>query len=333
MKEECVLKQCLTAIVVAICFTLWGVPVLAAPAAAQITFTVQDLPDEMQDRTLMATVSAGPSDPLAVQAVLSALNNYTETVTVEPGTYYCNAAVQYDPAGDYPVREVSDTYEVSLSEGDSITLNYIVGDVGYYESVTGQHRFADEIEIFTPPDDYNPESVAQIGTYLTAPDGFDHHVIVYLGNQYTGDLYTLDVYAANKLAALKTDARAGQYQFLGARVTDDESSRYSIQSEQATMNTSSGAIFHLTITDTENPDRQLTTPSLDNNETVQQAKTHNSETVIDEATPQPTSTPEQTGESVQRTSTLSAFYELIVLVVLVVAGLIVYFLRRKYKEG
>lgn len=333
MKEECVLKQCLTAIVVAICFTLWGVPVLAAPAAAQITFTVQDLPDEMQDRTLMATVSAGPSDPLAVQAVLSALNNYTETVTVEPGTYYCNAAVQYDPAGDYPVREVSDTYEVSLSEGDSITLNYIVGDVGYYESVTGQHRFADEIEIFTPPDDYDPESVAQIGTYLTAPDGFDHHVIVYLGNQYTGDLYTLDVYAANKLAALKTDARAGQYQFLGARVTDDESSRYSIQSEQATMNTSSGAIFHLTITDTENPDRQLTTPSLDNNETVQQAKNHNSETVIDGATPQPTSTPEQTGESVQRTSTLSAFYELIVLVVLVVAGLIVYFLRRKYKEG
>lgn len=236
---------------VAICFTLWGVPVRAAPAEAQITFTVQDLPDDMQDRTLMATVSAGPSDPLAVQAVLSALNDFTETVTVEPGTYYCNAAVQYDPAGDYPVREVNDTYEVSLSEGDSITLNYIVGDVGYYESVTGQHRFADEIELFTPPDDYDPDSVAQIGTYLTAPDGFDHHVIVYLGNQYTGDLYTLDVYAANKLAALKTDARAGQYQFLGARVADDESNRYSIQSEQSTMNTSTGAIFHLTVTDTD----------------------------------------------------------------------------------
>ena len=327
------MKQCLTAIVVAICFTLWGVPVGAAPADAQITFTVQDLPDDMQDRTLMATVSAGPSDPLAVQAVLSALNNFTETVTVEPGTYYCNAAVQYDPAGDYPVKEVNDTYEITLSEGDSITLNYIVGDVGYYESVTGQHRFADEIELFTPPDDYDPESVAQIGTYLTAPDGFDHHVIVYLGNQYTGDLYTLDVYAANKLAALKTDARAGQYQFLGARVADDESNRYSIQSEQSTMNTSTGAIFHLTVTDTDNPDRMLTTPSLDSNDTVQQAKAHNSETTGDEATPQPTSTPTPTAEPEPHTDMLSAFSELIVLLVLVIAGFIVYFLRRKYKEG
>lgn len=214
-----------------------------------------------------------------------------------------------------------------------ITLNYIVGDVGYYESVTGQHRFADEIELFTPPDDYDPDSVAQIGTYLTAPDGFDHHVIVYLGNQYTGDLYTLDVYAANKLAALKTDARAGQYQFLGARVADDESNRYSIQSEQSTMNTSTGAIFHLTVTDTDNPDRMLTTPSLDSNDTVQQAKAHNSETTGDETTPQPTSTPTPTAEPEPHTDMLSAFSELIVLLVLVIAGFIVYFLRRKYKEG
>ena len=158
-------------------------------------------------------------------------------------------------------------------------------------------------------------------------------MIVYLGNQYTGNLYTLDVYAANKLAALKTDARAGQYQFLGARVADDESNRYSIQSEQSTMNTSTGAIFHLTVTDTDNPDRMLTTPSLDSNDTVQQAKAHNSETTGDEATPQPTSTPTPTAEPEPHTDMLSAFSELIVLLVLVIAGFIVYFLRRKYKEG
>lgn len=115
------MKSVLAAASVLLCFSFWGVPVIAAPASAQITFCVPELPDEMQGRTLMATASAGPSDPLAVQVVLSDLNGYTETVSVEPGTYYCNAAVQYDPAGDYPVTEADSVYEVTLAEGDSVT--------------------------------------------------------------------------------------------------------------------------------------------------------------------------------------------------------------------
>lgn len=327
------MKSVLAAASVLLCFSFWGVPVIAAPASAQITFCVPELPDEMQGRTLMATASAGPSDPLAVQVVLSDLNGYTETVSVEPGTYYCNAAVQYDPAGDYPVTEADSVYEVTLAEGDSVTLTYIVGTVGYYESITGDHRYADEIEIFTPPDGYDPDAAAQIGTYLTAPDGFDHHVIVYLGNQYTGEAYTLDVYASNDLAALKTDASAGKYQFLGARVADDDAGRYSIQSEQATLDTADGAIFHLTVIDTENPDRRLTTPSLDNNSTVQQANAHNSDNTVDEPTPEPTTQPEVSTLPAQPNLFVSMLPEIILLAVLLLAGAGVYFLRKKIKEG
>lgn len=326
------MKRMFFPVVAALCFSFWGMPVMAAPSSAQITFTVPEPPDEMQGRSLTATVSAGPSDPLAVQVVLSNLNGYTETVVVEPGTYYCNAAVQYDLAGDYPVTEIDDVYEVTLAEGDSVTLTYTVGTVGYYESITGERRFADEIEMFTPPADYNPDAVAQIGTYLTAPDGFDHHVIVYLGNQYTGDAYTLDVYAANDLAALRTDASAGRYQFLGARVADDESGRYSIQCDQATMNTADGAVFHLTLIDTDHPDRELTTPSQDTNGTVQQARTHNASKSIDELTPQPTpksETPPAVEPIPEKNNLLP---QIITFVILALAGVGVYFLRKKFEE-
>lgn len=326
------MKSVLAAASVLLCFSFWGVPVRAAPASAQITFCVPDLPGEMQGRTFKATASAGPSDPLAVETILSGLNGYTETVAVEPGTYYCNAATQYDPAGDYPVTEVDNIYEVTLAEGDSVTLTYVVGTVGYYESITGEQRYADEIEIFTPPDGYDPDASAQIGTYLTAPEGFDHHVIVYLGNQYTGETYTLDVYASNDLAALKTDSSAGKYQFLGARVVDDDTGRYSIQSEQTTLDTADGAIFHLTIIDTENPDRRLTTPSLDNNSTVQQANAHNSDNTVDEATPEPTAPPEVSTLPVQPNIFVSLLPEIIVLVILVLASVGVYFLRKRIKE-
>lgn len=73
-------------------FCFWGTPVLAAAPTAQITFVVDSPPAAIQDRTLLATAGAGPGD-LAAQTTLSALNDYTATVEVEPGTYYCNAAV------------------------------------------------------------------------------------------------------------------------------------------------------------------------------------------------------------------------------------------------
>ena len=262
-------------------FCFWGTPVLAAAPTAQITFVVDSPPASIQDRTLLATAGAGPGD-LAAQVTLSALNDYTATVEVEPGTYYCNAAVQYDYAGDYPVTEQDDICEVMLQPGDTVTLHYTVWTSGYYETVTGTDRHAAGLERVDPPIGFDAATTAQIGVYLTAPQGFDRHVMVDLGNQYTGDCYTLDVYASNKLTAYEPAATAGQYQFLVARVVGDEAGRYSFSCEQEVISTDQGAAaFHLTVTDTENPDRGLTTP-----------KDEPSSSVLQDETPEPAATPE-----------------------------------------
>lgn len=327
------MRRLLAAAGVLLYFSFWGVLASAAsPNSAQITLTAPNLPEEMHGRTLLATVGAGPSDSLADQVVLSDLNGYAETVTVEPGTYYCNAAVQYDPAKDYPVTEADGVYEVTLAAGESVTLTYVVSTVGFYESITGDHRYAQSIDMLTPPIDYEADALAQIGAYLTAPEGFDHHVIVYLGNQYTGESYTLDVYAANNLAALKTDAKAGQYQFLGARVTDDEAGRYDIVTETDSLDTINGAVFHLTVTDTHNPDRLLTTPSKDNNPIVQQAEVHNGDGAAFKPTPAPSATPGVESNPNPKNTLLDLLPQIITAVVLLVTGGVIRALRKKIKE-
>lgn len=253
-------------------FCFWGTPVLAAAPTAQITFVVDSPPASIQDRTLLATAGAGPGD-LAAQVTLSALNDYTATVEVEPGTYYCNAAVQYDYAGDYPVTEQDDICEVALQPGDTVTLHYTVWTSGYYETVTGTDRHAAGLERVDPPIGFDAATTAQIGVYLTAPQGFDRHVMVDLGNQYTGDNYTLDVYASNNLTAYEPAATAGQYQFLTARVSGDEAGRYTFRCEQEVIATDQGtAAFHLTVTDTEHPERELTTPKNEPSSTFLQDK-------------------------------------------------------------
>lgn len=108
---------------------------------------------------------------------------------------------------------------------------------------------------------------------------------------------------------------------------------WDIQSEQATLDTADGAIFHLTVIDTENPDRRLTTPSLDNNSTVQQANAHNSDNTVDEPTPEPTTQPEVSTLPAQPNLFVSMLPEIILLAVLLLAGAGVYFLRKKIKEG
>lgn len=262
-------------------FCLCGTPVFATAPTAQITFVVDSPPAAIQDRTLLATAGAGPGD-LAAQVTLSALNDYTATVEVEPGTYYCHAAVQYDYAGDYSVTEQDDICEVALQPGDTVTLHYTVWTSGYYETVTGTDRHAAGLERVDPPIGFDAATTAQIVVYLTAPQGFDRHVMVDLGNQYTGDCYTLDVYASNKLTAYEPAATAGQYQFLVARVVGDEAGRYSFSCEQEVISTDQGAAaFHLTVTDTENPDRELTTP-----------KNEPSSSVLQDETPEPAATPE-----------------------------------------
>ena len=289
-------------------FCFWGTPVLAAAPTAQITFVVDSPPAAIQDRTLLATAGAGPGD-LAAQTTLSALNDYTATVEVEPGTYYCNAAVQYDYAGDYPVTEQDDICEVMLQPGDAVTLHYTVWTTGYYKTVTGTDRHAAGLERVDPPIGFDTAATTQIGVYLTAPQGFDRHVMVDLGNQYTGDCYTLDVYASNKLTAYEPAATAGQYQFLVARVVGDEAGRYSFSCEQEVISTDQGAAaFHLTVTDTENPDRELTTP-----------KDEPSSSVLQDETPEPTATPEPAEpETTQQASFLTRLVKQIILLAVIV---------------
>ena len=67
-----------------------------AEDAATVTVTVKDLPQKLQNRTVIVTLGNGPSDTESTVIVLDGLNNYTETVTVAPSEYYCAAAVQYD---------------------------------------------------------------------------------------------------------------------------------------------------------------------------------------------------------------------------------------------
>lgn len=289
-------------------FCFWGTPVLAAAPTAQITFVVDSPPAAIQDRTLLATAGAGPGD-LAAQTTLSALNDYTATVEVEPGTYYCNAAVQYDYAGDYPVTEQDDICEVMLQPGDAVTLHYTVWTTGYYKTVTGTDRHAAGLERVDPPIGFDTAATTQIGVYLTAPQGFDRHVMVDLGNQYTGDCYTLDVYASNKLTAYEPAATAGQYQFLVARVVGDEAGRYSFSCEQEVISTDQGAAaFHLTVTDTENPDRELTTP-----------KNEPSSSVLQDETPEPAATPEPAEpETTQQASFLTRLVKQIILLAVIV---------------
>lgn len=300
------MKRILPAALLLFCF--WGTPVFAAAPTAQITFVVDSPPAAIQDRTLLATAGAGPGD-LAAQVTLSALNDYTATVEVEPGTYYCHAAVQYDYAGDYPVTEQDDICEVALQSGDAITLHYTVWTSGYYKTVTGTDRHAAGLERVDPPIGFDAATTAQIGVYLTAPQGFDRHVMVDLGNQYTGDSYTLDVYASNNLTAYEPAATAGQYQFLTARVAGDETGRYTFHCEQDVIATDHGtAAFHLTVTDTEHPERELITP-----------KNEPSSTVLQDETPDPAAAPEP---AEPETTRQASFWDWLVKQIFLLVGIV-----------
>lgn len=78
-----------------------------AEDAATVTVAVKDLPQKLQNRTVIVTLGNGPSDTESTVIVLDGLNNYTETVTAVPSEYYCAAAVQYDALGDYPLQEIN----------------------------------------------------------------------------------------------------------------------------------------------------------------------------------------------------------------------------------
>lgn len=296
------MKRSTTVCLALLFFSFWGVPKAAAADTGTIQFNVSAMPEEIRTRTVIVTAGAGPADDAVRSVTLSGLNDFSAAVDAPAGEYFCTAVVQYDPAMDYPVTEESGAYSVTVEPGETVSLHYVVGDVGYYEQITGNNRYFSTIETETVPNEYDTSRSAQIGVYLTAPEGFDQHVVAGLANRYTGRAYTLDVYASNLLAALLSNAEAGKYQFLGAYVVGDDAERYEIAADTDILTTDDGVNFHLTVTDTQHPDRKLITPSRDKNLAVQQATQMNAPEAS--ATPAPpTPAPPPTVTSAPDTAT------------------------------
>lgn len=55
-----------------------------ADDTAQVTISVRNLPQELQNRSVLVTIGSGPSDTDATLITLDGLNNYIQTVTLAP---------------------------------------------------------------------------------------------------------------------------------------------------------------------------------------------------------------------------------------------------------
>ena len=262
------------AILLFVPFVMAMAPPCHAAGNGEVAVSLVDVPAELQERSVLVTLGSDPNDTDTVLVVLNGLNQHSQTVTLSEGIYYCNAAVQYDALNDWPLREIDGTTFLQVEAGGQYELQYEFAGESWFTEVTGQTRYYTPLPLLQPPADYLPEA-AQISAYLTAPAGFSQHCIVYLQNLYSGTVYALDVYESNQLAAVCTEADSGLYALLSARVVGDATERYQFECEQNELNTNDGAIFHLTVTDTKNPDADFSTPSHDENATVQRAAAYN----------------------------------------------------------
>ena len=301
-----------------------------AEDAATVTVAVKDFPQKLQNRTVIVTLGNGPSDTESTVIVLDGLNNHTETVTVAPSEYYCAAAVQYDALEDYPLQEINQTTFLQVEDGNHYDLIYTLAGSSWYESVTGQQRHYTLQPLETPPENYEPKP-AQVGAYLTAPVGFSQHVIVYLQNLYTDDVYDLELYESNWLAAVEPNALSGKYAFLSACVVGDAAKRYQFSCEQNELSTETGADFHLTVTDTVNPEREMSTPSRDQNVTVQAANSFNNRNT--DAPQQSTTQPEIVSQPVkQQKKQLDLLSLQLDFIPVVLVGAVLFAVRRKRRH-
>lgn len=298
-----------------------------AEDAATVTVTVKDMPQKLQNRTVIATLGNGPSDTESTVIVLDGLNNHKATVTVAPSEYYCAAAVQYDALGDYPLQEINQTTFLQVEGGNHYDLIYTLAGSSWYESVTGQQRHYTLQPLETPPENYEPKP-AQVGAYLTAPVGFSQHVIVYLQNLYTDDVYDLELYESNGLAAVEPNVLSGKYAFLSACVVGDAENRYQFSCKQNELSTETGADFHLTVTDTVNPERKMSTPSRDQNVTVQAANGFNNRDTV--AAEQPIIEPGVVSQPVkQQEKQFDLLSLLLDFMPVVLVGAVLFAIRRK----
>lgn len=319
------------AILLFVPFVMALAPPCHAAGYAEIAISLVDVPSELQEGSVLITLGSGPNDTDAVLVTLNGLNQYGQAVTLSEGTYYCNAAVQYDALNDWPLREVDGTTFLQVEAGGQYELQYKFADESWFTEVTGQTRYYTQLPLRQPPADYLPEA-AQISAYLTAPAGFSQHCIVYLQNLYSGKVYALDVYESNQLAVVCTEADSGLYTFLSARVVGDAAGRYQFECEQKELNTDDSASFHLTVTDTKNPDADLRTPSRDENATVQRAAAYNAPSA---ATPSATLAPEPTSSQPVQQSKKPAnpFWNVLDFLPIVFIGAGLFWFRQKNRRG
>lgn len=321
--------------VLAILFFVPFVMALAPPCHSagngEVAVSLVDVPSELQERSVLITLGSGPNDTDTVLVVLNGLNQYSQTVTLPESTYYCNAAVQYDALNDWSLREVDGTTFLQVEAGGQYELQYEFAGESWFTEVTGQTRYYTPLPLHQPPADYQP-TTAQVSAYLTAPVGFSQHCIVYLQNLYSGTVYALDVYESNQLAAVCTEADSGLYALLSARVVGDATERYQFECEQNELNTDDSASFHLTVTDTRNPDAELCTPSRDENATVQRAAAYNAPAA---AAPSATQTPEPTPSQPVQQSKKSAnpFWNVLDFLPIVFIGAGLFWFRQKNRRG
>lgn len=321
--------------VLAILFFVPFVMALAPPCHSagngEIAVSLVDVPSELQERSVLITLGSGPNDTDTVLVVLNGLNQYSQTVTLPEGTYYCNAAVQYDALNDWSLREVDGTTFLQVEAGGQYELQYEFAGESWFTEVTGQTRYYTPLPLHQPPADYLPEA-AQISAYLTAPAGFSQHCIVYLQNLYSGTVYALDVYESNQLAAVCTEADSGLYTFLSARVVGAAAERYQFECEQKEVNTDDDASFHLTVTDMKNPDAELCTPSRDENATVQRATAYNAPAAaVPSATP--TTEPTSSQPVQQSKKSVNPFWNVLDFLPIVFIGAGLFWFRQKNRRG
>lgn len=319
------------AILLFVPFVMALAPPCHAAGNVEIAVSLVDVPAELQERSVMVTLGDGPNDTDAVLVTLNGLNQYSQTVTLPEGTYYCNAAVQYDALNDWPLREVDGTTFLQVEAGGQYELQYEFAGESWFTEVTSQTRYYTPLPLRQPPADYLPEA-AQISAYLTAPVGFSQHCIVYLQNLYSGTVYALDVYESNQLAAVCTETDSGLYTFLSARVVGDAAERYQFECEKIELNTDDDASFHLTATDMRNPDAELCTLSRDENATVQRAATYNAPaTAAPSATPTPEPTSSQPVQQSQKPA--NPFWNVLDFLPIGVIGVVLFWFWQKHRRG
>ena len=165
--------------VLAILFFVPFIMVLTPPCLAagngEVTVSLVDIPAELQERSVLITLGSGPNDTDAVLVTLNGLNQYSQTVTLPEGAYYCNAAVQYDALNDWPLREVGGTTFLQIEAGGQYELQYEFAGESWFTEVTGQTRYYTPLPLRQPPADYQPTR-AQVSAW---PQVFSREKIVF----------------------------------------------------------------------------------------------------------------------------------------------------------